>query len=243
MAHNGRLTGRMGWAATNRPFPMDESTRSRSNHRVHPGEEFVALDTGPQHLPELSVSFALTAGQSLQLSGPSGSGKTSLLRVLARLEPGRGKVSFGSPCPVPVWRTRVQYIPAQSPGGGSTVSSWLERPLRFEAAKSVFEPSRCQELIEALGLAELDMQAPLERCSAGEQQRLRIARSLAFRPQVLLADEPFSHLDEALRNSVKAVFQSFVSIGGLLVIVSHQDPFPGAKQLHLHDAPAKGRSR
>lgn len=172
------------------------------------------------------MTLALAPGEVVRFQGPSGSGKTSLLRAVARLDDAAGTMWLdGAPAaaiPVPRWRTRVALVGATPVGAGERIASWLERPRRFEAQAGRFDRDRLDGELDALGLADVDRNGTVDGLSTGEQQRLRLARALAGGPEVLLLDEPTSHLDPALADRLWCRVDRFLDAGGAVVCVSHR---------------------
>lgn len=157
--------------------------------------------------PVLSdVTLTLERGGIVALVGPSGGGKTTLLKTLLGLLPplgGRASVLEGTgrpPC-----QKKVGYIP-QRLGlvehasvlrnvvvGTLPETGWLRSLLGAFPAEHV---QRAHEALEQVGLDNMTGQSPLH-LSGGERRRVAIARTLAQRPALLLADELLSELDEA----------------------------------------------
>ncbi len=182
------------------------------------------------------VSVDVEAGQTLAVVGESGCGKTTLGRAITGLmQPLSGTVSFdGSD----IWKLRgaeyreyrqsVQLV-HQDPYGalnpGLTVEETLSAGLRHH--KIVPRREVGDEVHRLLGLAGLDTgQAFLERyphqLSGGQRQRLVIARAMALRPSLLVADEPVSMLDVSMRISILDLLKSLGQSHGLAyVFVSH----------------------
>lgn len=182
------------------------------------------------------VSAAIEPGQTLAVVGESGCGKTTLGRAIVGLmQPEAGTVSFEG---ADIWKLRgsgyrryrnsVQLI-HQDPYGalnpGLTVEETLASGLRYHRVVRRREiPGEVRRL---LGLAGLDAsQAFLERyphqLSGGQRQRLVIARAMALRPSLLVADEPVSMLDVSMRISVLDLLKSLGQSHGLAYLfISH----------------------
>jgi oligopeptide transport system ATP-binding protein len=184
-----------------------------------------------------NVSFALEPGQTLGLVGESGSGKTTLARILTRmLAPDSGRLLWQGrpvdPRPERTWPCFVQMIfqdPTASLNPKLTVQTLLEEPVRQRALLSG-EPrpsaAQARKETEAL-LADVGLSADLlpyypHQFSGGQKQRLAIARALAMRPKVLLADEPVSALDLSIQAQILNLLKDLKERLGLAaVIISH----------------------
>ncbi|MBA2275642.1 MAG: ABC transporter ATP-binding protein, partial [Chloroflexi bacterium] len=149
----------------------------------------------------------LRSGSMLALLGPSGCGKTTALRLIAGFErPDAGTIEVGgrrvasADASVPPERRRVGLVfqdfalfPHLS------VRDNVAYGIRRDPDRDV----RVNELLELVGLRADERRMPHE-LSGGMQQRVAIARALAPRPDVMLLDEPFSNLDQALRTQLRA---------------------------------------
>src|ERR1051326_5924471 len=151
------------------------------------GGGFVVID---------GISLTVGEGQFVSIVGPSGCGKSTLLNIIAGIETCEGGAVAVSPkrgraSPEP----RIAYV-FQS----ARLLNWLtvEGNINFVLeAQNVPRgqwPGRVKKYLELVGLAGQERNYPL-RLSGGMQQRVAIARALAIEPDILLMDEPFSHLD------------------------------------------------
>ncbi len=155
------------------------------------------------------VSLQLHPGEIACLLGPSGCGKTTLLRIAAGIEkPDQGRLLFdGREMAGP-----GRFVPPEKRKIGlmfqdfalfphlsilDNVAFGLKNLGREEARKIALHA------LERVGLAAIAAQYP-HHLSGGEQQRVALARAVVPRPQVMLMDEPFSGLDQRLRESVRA---------------------------------------
>jgi lipoprotein-releasing system ATP-binding protein len=175
------------------------------------------------------IDLDLRAGEMTGLIGPSGSGKSTLLHVAGLLEkPDAGSVYFngrdaqkmGDRERTIVRRLQLGFVyqfhhllPELSAVDNVAAPLMINGMSRSKARK------RGQELLRMMGLNERDHHRP-GQLSGGEQQRVAIARSLANKPKVLIADEPTGNLDP---NTSRVVFQSLFDIArheGVAVLVA-----------------------
>ena len=174
------------------------------------------------------VSLSLTAGTSLALTGESGSGKSTLLYLIGGLDvpdaghiriagtdiaglddPGRAALRRGT---VGVVFQQFNLIPSLDVAANLAFHARLSR--RHDAAWTA-------HLAERLGLSALLSRFP-EQLSGGQQQRVAIGRTLAAKPELVLADEPTGNLDEATGDAVMDLLLELVSeTGAGLLMVTH----------------------
>ena len=153
------------------------------------------------------VSLALPAGTMLALLGPSGCGKTTALRLIAGFErPDTGLVEVNgrrvasASSMVPPERRRIGLV-FQDLALFPHLS--VRANVTYGIRRDPDQQVRADELLELVGLADDAERMPHE-LSGGMQQRVALARALAPRPDVLLLDEPFSSLDQAMRTQLRA---------------------------------------
>lgn len=175
----------------------------------------------------VDLSLDVVAGEVLVIIGPSGCGKTTLLRLVAGVEtPDAGRIElqgrtvYGPDGVVPPEKRSVGLVPqdyALFPHMtvAANVGFGLTRRDRRNRAE------RVSEVLELVQLADLAERYPHE-LSGGEQQRIALARSLAPDPALILFDEPFSNLDQALRSDVRSETRRIIEASGTTAIfVTH----------------------
>jgi tungstate transport system ATP-binding protein len=165
------------------------------------------------------LSFELAVGAPTVLIGPNGSGKTMLLRVvMGLLQPTSGRVTWGGRTNA---RQTLRAIVFQRP---AMLRRSAAGNVRFALAAAGLERSqrgaRVDELLALVGLSRIG-QRPARKLSAGEQQRLALARALAKDPQVLLLDEPSASLDPAATKAVEDVIRAVAARGIKVVMATH----------------------
>src|SRR6202163_339026 len=154
------------------------------------------------------VSFAVPAGEIVVLLGPSGCGKTTTLRCVAGLEyPTSGEISIGGR--VVSSPGRGILVPPRSRDLGMVFQSYavwphmtvrqnVIYPLKHRGIARAEAARKVDEVLELVGLSEY-ADRPVVALSGGQMQRVALARSIVYRPQLLLLDEPLSNLDAKLR--------------------------------------------
>ena len=193
------------------------------------------------------VDLAIQPGEIVALLGPSGSGKSTMLQAIGLLEGGFG----GS----------IEIVGTQAGSLSSDGRTTLRREHigfvyqfhhllpDFSALENVVLPqlvanvrrgdaeARAIELLTALGLSERLDHRP-SQLSGGEQQRVAVARALANKPELVLADEPTGNLDEATADKVLAEFVRLVrGEGSSALIATHNERLAMAmdRVVRLHD--------
>lgn len=179
------------------------------------------------------VDLEIGRGQLVVLRGRSGSGKTTLLNCIGGLDrPTSGEVYlFGQRLSaLSEWartrlrRQRIGFV-FQSFALLPTFSAFenVELPLRMEGVGRRARRERAQACLELVGLTRWANHRPYE-LSGGQQQRVGIARALANRPDLILADEPTGELDSTTGRQILALFRRVVEQEGVTVLVATHDP-------------------
>ena len=168
-----------------------------------------------------NVGFSLVAGECLALFGPNGAGKTTLLRVLGGLlKPNSGTVTLGgvvvsekqSRARIGLISHRTMLYPAL------TALENVEFTARLYGIADAH--AAAQQALAKLGVASSSV--PVRMLSRGMQQRVSIARAVVNSPTLLLADEPYTGLDESGAQALTAVLRGLKNDGASLVLVTHQ---------------------
>ena len=178
------------------------------------------------------LSFALSAGEMAFVTGHSGAGKSTLLRLVALLErPTRGQVTVNGRNLGTVRRRGIARVRR---GVGMVFQDHrllLDRsvfdnvalPLVIAGTPRDEIARRVRAALDKVGLLEREKSAP-SMLSAGEQQRVGIARAIVAKPPVLIADEPTGNLDPQLAAEIMALFGEFEQVGTTVLIASHDLP-------------------
>jgi oligopeptide transport system ATP-binding protein len=180
------------------------------------------------------VSLALNAGEVLGLVGESGCGKSTLARTILQLVPttegtvwleGRN-LTQGSAEEIRAVRKDLQMVfqdPYASLNPRKTIYATLSEPLTAHRACASDEvPARVAELMSLVGLPARAMHKYPHEFSGGQRQRIAIARALALRPKVIVADEPVSALDVSIQAQILNLLASLCRKMNLsLIFIAH----------------------
>ena len=175
------------------------------------------------------VTFTLDKGEMAFLTGPSGAGKSTLLKLIALIErPTRGTVLVNNQNTARVPRRKIPYF-RQRIGVvfqdhkllyDRSVFDNVALPLVIAGMKPRDIGKRARAALDQVGLLDRERHAPLT-LSTGEQQRVGIARAVASRPDVVIADEPTGNLDPDLSLEIMRLFVRFHEVGVTLLIATH----------------------
>ena len=179
-----------------------------------------------------NVDLSIPRGRFITLVGRSGSGKTTLLNLMAGLDtPTSGTVlfegqdisKFGERQVNDLRRRRIGIV-FQSFALLPLLSAYenVELPLRISGVPGAERVRRAQEVLEMVGLGRRADHRPFE-LSGGEQQRVSIARAMAMRPDVLLADEPTGELDSDNAGAIFGLFRQMVDRESMTVVATTHD--------------------
>jgi putative ABC transport system ATP-binding protein len=189
--------------------------------------------TGTQETHALrGATLEIHRGEYLSIMGPSGSGKSTLFNMIgARSKPTSGKVYIDQvdvaqlDCDELAWfRCRkIGYIfQSYNLIGTMTCLENVMLPMSFAGADAEEGRERSIELLKLVGLGHRILHKPGE-LSGGQQQRIAIARSLANRPEIILADEPTANLDQKTGEEMIGLLQKLRNELGVTIISATHD--------------------
>jgi ABC-type lipoprotein export system ATPase subunit len=186
------------------------------------------LPGGGHHLVLDVPKFSLEAGEQLALEGPSGTGKTTLLHCCAGiLRPDRGRVVLDGQDLGALPESKRDALRGRRLGYVFQSFNLLQGLSAQENVALALglggdaDPDRALALLKRVGLASKAGHRP-SQLSAGQQQRVAVARALARRPCVVLADEPTGNLDAAASKEALALLRDACKEdGAALLLVSH----------------------
>lgn len=175
------------------------------------------------------ISFDAGAGEVVCLLGPSGSGKSTLLRIAAGIERAdAGTLAVGGR----VVDGPDTFVPPEKRAVGLVFQDLALFPHLNARANAMFglfrrpraeAQARADALLAMVGLSAHAAKFP-HQLSGGEQQRLAVARAMAPRPKVMLLDEPFSGLDDRLRDDVRSQVLALLRAEGAATLFVTHDP-------------------
>ena len=199
---------------------------ARDVHKVY-------ASRGVETLALRGVDFRMEAGEFSALAGPSGSGKTTLLNLCGALDsPTRGSLrldgdTFADLSPAGLASMRLHklgfvfqaynLIPVLS------ARENVEFVMELQGVRRADRSARAAELLGAVGLADLADKRPPEM-SGGQQQRVAVARAIASRPLLVLADEPTANLDSASAGQLLDLMEQLNREHGITFLFSTHDP-------------------
>ena len=174
-----------------------------------------------------NVNIEIHEGEKVSIRGPSGCGKSSLLRLIAGLEiPILGQIKLDGV----IVSNKDHVLPPEKRKVGLVVQEKALFPhltvvenICFGIKKEKNETQILKEMLELFRIQELANKYPHE-ISGGEQQRVAVARSMAPNPKFLMLDEPFSALDNELKNSLYVdISDIFSAKNSTILLVTHDE--------------------
>jgi cell division transport system ATP-binding protein len=175
------------------------------------------------------LTLSIDKGEMLFITGHSGAGKSTLLRLIALIErPTSGQVIVDGQNTNRVKRRKIPAYRRQIGMVFQDHKLLYDRPVFDNVALPLIIAGvghrdagrRVRAALDQVGLLHKEKQSP-ETLSAGEQQRVGIARAIVTRPKLLIADEPTGNLDPDLSLEVMRIFRRFNEVGVTLLIASH----------------------
>lgn len=176
-----------------------------------------------------NVNLTIRAGEMLFITGNSGAGKSTLLKLIALLEPpSKGDVLVGNmplthlnQRQIPSYRRKIGFI-FQDPHllYDRNIFDNVALPLLISGMHPSDIKRRVNAALDKVGLGKKIKSFPL-MLSAGERQRVGIARAFVNRPTIILADEPTGNLDPELAQDIMYTFAQFNDLGATVLIASH----------------------
>jgi NitT/TauT family transport system ATP-binding protein len=173
------------------------------------------------------IDLTVDPGEFVTLIGPSGCGKSTLLRLVASLiQPTNGAISVNGKTAEQARLDQDYGMAFQRAGlfDWRTVAKNIELPLELMGWSKSDRRAKAREMLDLVRLSDFADHHPAE-LSGGMQQRVAIARSLAFSPSLLLMDEPFGALDEMTREHMQdELLRLWTETGTTVVFVTHSVP-------------------
>jgi cell division transport system ATP-binding protein len=175
------------------------------------------------------LSLSVDDGEMVFVTGHSGAGKSTLLRLIALIErPTNGQVIVDSQNTSRVKRRKIPAYRRQIGMVFQDHKLLYDRPVFDNVALPLIIAGvshrdagrRVRAALDQVSLLHKEKQKP-QTLSAGEQQRVGIARAIVTRPKLLIADEPTGNLDPDLSLEVMRIFRRFNEVGVTLLIASH----------------------
>ncbi|WP_369140838.1 ABC transporter ATP-binding protein [Modestobacter versicolor] len=202
---------------------------------------------GPPEVQALKgVSIAVGEGDYVSITGPSGSGKSTMLNILGLLDrPTVGEYRLGGVLTSSLGEDDRAAVRARQLGFVFQAFHLMSRrsvlenvllPMLYNGTPRAEREPRAREALQRVGLGHRIDFLP-GTLSGGERQRVAVARAVASRPRVLLADEPTGNLDQATSAEIMDLFEELHADGLTLVVITHDGAVArrASRQVRLTD--------
>jgi len=192
------------------------------------------------------VHLEINQGEYVSIAGPSGCGKSTLLSILGLLDtPTEGSYTLNRQPVANLGHAERARIRNREVGfifqsfnliGDLTVFENVELPLTYRGMSAAERKQRVSEALEKVGMAHRVKHYP-SQLSGGQQQRVAVARALAGKPSILLADEPTGNLDSKNGEAVMELLRDLHREGATICMVTHDPRFArhADRTVHLFD--------
>ena len=188
---------------------------------------------GPDTIHALDgISLTIEPGEFVSIIGPSGSGKSTLMNLIGCLDtPTSGQYILDGTPVQKLSRNELAHVRNRSIGfvfqtfnllPRLTAAENVEVPLVYSGLDRKLRRTTALEMLERVGLADRSRHLPNE-LSGGQRQRVAVARALAARPSVLLADEPTGALDTKTGEEIMELFMKLNDEGTTIILVTHDN--------------------
>jgi putative ABC transport system ATP-binding protein len=192
------------------------------------------------------IHLEIRQGEYISIAGPSGCGKTTLLSILGLLDtPSDGQYTLSGEPVATLSAGQRAYVRNRQIGfifqafnliGDLTVYENVELPLTYRNMPTAERKQRVQDALERVGILHRMKHYP-SQLSGGQQQRVAVARAIAGRPAILLADEPTGNLDSKNGEAVMQLLKELHNEGATICMVTHDPRYAehADRTLHLFD--------
>jgi putative ABC transport system ATP-binding protein len=192
------------------------------------------------------IALSIRTGEYVSIAGPSGCGKSTLLSIIGLLDSptagdywlnGRPVAALRQSERVRIRNREIGFIFQNfNLIGDLTVAENVALPLTYRGMREAERKQHVMESLERVGMAHRAKHFP-SQLSGGEQQRVAVARAIAGRPVVLLADEPTGNLDSKNGEAVMALLDELHGEGATICMVTHDSRFArhAKRTVHLFD--------
>ena len=192
------------------------------------------------------IHLEINTGEYISIAGPSGCGKSTLLSILGLLDsPTEGSYTLNGNAVADLNASSRARIRNREIGfifqsfnliGDLSVFENVELPLTYRGMKSAERKQRVNEALEKVGMAHRAKHLP-SQLSGGQQQRVAVARAVAGKPSILLADEPTGNLDSRSGEAVMELLRDLHREGATICMVTHDQRYArhADRGIHLFD--------